>query len=353
VDTAAAATAHVPVDDSLGTAWTEVGFDDSSWQSGTTAIGFEPLAPGFSTRDDFAADLGPEWTVDIPAGGTSTFMVDGGKLKVDVPGNQDSFGDRGLAPLFLQDAPQLNSDYEIITQVTLTAGSGSAGLVVTDGTTGLPAFSLQFNRASSLISQIQTISGDEILYTRVQFSTSSVFLRIERDLFVDTWTTSFKLNSGDDWDELFTATEGIGGVPQISAPEIGLIARTSTNVSLPAEFDFFELNVDKERAVYGPRTGIDVEGSMFGNSSSIYVRVPFTVEGDPSRFDEMDMAISYDDGFIAYLNGVEIERRFVPIESSWDSAASASHGAVDGQIPTEVISLVCWLRARMFWLFRE
>ena len=158
VDTAAAATAHVPVDDSLGTAWTEVGFDDSSWQSGTTAIGFEPLAPGFSTRDDFAADLGPEWTVDIPAGGTSTFMVESGKLKVNLPGNQNSFGDRGLAPLFLQDAPQLNSNYEIITQVTLTAGSGSAGLVVTDGTTGEPAFSLQFNRSSSLISQIQTIA---------------------------------------------------------------------------------------------------------------------------------------------------------------------------------------------------
>jgi hypothetical protein len=112
-------------------------------------------------------------------------MVDGGKLKVDVPGNQDSSGDRGLAPLFLQDAPQLNSDYEIITQVTLTAGSGSAGLVVTDGITGVPAFSLQFFRASSFITQIQTISGDEVLNTQVRFSATSVFLRIQRDLFAD------------------------------------------------------------------------------------------------------------------------------------------------------------------------
>jgi len=90
VNEAVPATAHVPADDSLGTTWTEVGFDDGGWQGGTTAVGFEQLAPGFSTRDDFDADLGPEWTVDIPEGGTSTHMVDGGKLKVQVPGNQNS-----------------------------------------------------------------------------------------------------------------------------------------------------------------------------------------------------------------------------------------------------------------------
>ena len=340
LDTPAPATADVPANNALGTSWTEVGFNDASWLSGTTAVGFEELAPGFSTRDDFDADLGPQWTVDIPAGGTSTYVVEDGKLKVDLPGNQNSFADRGLAPFFLQDAPQLKSNYEMSTQVSLTTGSGAAGLVVTDGTTGTPAFSVQFNRASSFISQIQTITGDEILNTRVQFSTTSVFVRIERDLFADTWTTSFKLNEGDAWEELFTATEGIGGVPQTSAPEIGLIARTSTNVSLPAEFDFFELNVGDERPVYGPQTGIDVGDSMRAeNNASVYVRVPFTVTGDPSRFDELDMSVEYDDGFIVYLNGVEVERRFAPIESSWDSAASASHGAVDGQIPTEVINL--------------
>jgi hypothetical protein len=339
VDTAAVATAHVPVDDSLGATWSEVGFDDSSWLGGTTAVGFERLALGFVHRDDFDAELGPEWTVDIPAGGTSTYMVDGGTLKVELQGNQDSFGDRGLAPLFLQDAPQLNSDYEIITQVTLASGSGAAGLVVTDGTTGAPAFSLQFNRSSSFISQIQTISGDNVLDTLVKFNTESVFLRIARDLLSDTWTASFKLTENHEWEELFVATEGSGGVPQTSAPEIGLIARTPISSGLPVEFGFFGLNVGDERAVYGPRTNLDVESTMFGDNASIYVRVPFMVEGDPSRFDEMDMAISYDDGFIAYLNGVEVARRNASVLASWNSSASGSHGAVDGQIPTDVISL--------------
>ncbi len=339
VEDSAPATVHVPADDSLGTSWTEIGFDDGSWESGTTAIGFEQLASGYSTREEFDADLGPEWTVDIPAGGAAMFMVDDGRLKVDLPGDQDTDEERGLAPLFLQEAPQLNSDYEIITQVNLTTGSGTAGIVIADGITGMPGFSLEFNRASSFISQVQTISRDEIFNTRVQFSTTTAFLRIVRRPFQDTWTTYFKTNSEDEWAELFTATEGLGGVPQISSAKIGLLASTPTGVSLPAEFEFFEVIVADEQPVYAPLSGIDVESSMFDQSSSVYVRVPFMIEGDAGRFDEMDLAINYDDGFIAYLNGVEVARRNVPIESAWDSAAGGSHGATDGRIPLEVISL--------------
>ena len=48
LDPGAPATAHVPADDSLGTSWTETEFNDSAWKSGTTAVGFEQLAAGFS-----------------------------------------------------------------------------------------------------------------------------------------------------------------------------------------------------------------------------------------------------------------------------------------------------------------
>ena len=36
-----AATAHVPTDDSLDMTWTEPGFDDAAWMSGTSGVGFE------------------------------------------------------------------------------------------------------------------------------------------------------------------------------------------------------------------------------------------------------------------------------------------------------------------------
>jgi hypothetical protein len=41
VDTGAAARALIPTDDSLGSAWTEVGFDDWDWLSGTTGVGYD------------------------------------------------------------------------------------------------------------------------------------------------------------------------------------------------------------------------------------------------------------------------------------------------------------------------
>ena len=97
--------------------------------------------------------------------------------------------------------------------------------------------------------------------------------------------------------------------------------------------------VADEQPVYGATTGLDVETELFNVATSAYVRVPFTVAGDPLRFDEMDLVINFDDGFIAYLNGTEVTRRNVPIESAWNSSASGSHGAVDGRIPTDVINL--------------
>ena len=339
MDVGVPATVHVPADDSLGTSWTEVNFGDSSWDSGTTAIGFEQLASGLMTRDDFDTDLGPEWTVDIPGDSAATFLVDSGKLKVDLPAEHDTGEERGLAPLFLQASPELNSDYEIITQINLTEGSGTAGIVVVDGFTGLPGISLEFNRLTTFLAQMQTITGDERLHTQIQFSTTTAWLRMLRRPFQDTWTTYFKTNEADDWEELYTATEGLNGVPQMSSTKIGLLASTPSDSPLPAEFEFFEVVVADEQPVYAPLAGLDVESQMFDQSSSIYVRVPFMVEGDAGRFDEMDLAINYDDGFIAFLNGVEVARRNAPIESAWNSSASGSHGAVGGQIPIELISL--------------
>lgn len=332
-----AATAFVPTNDSLGTSWTEIGFDDSGWKSGTTAVGFELLEDGFGTRDDFdGASLGPQWTVDNP--GTSTFSVSGGRLNVSVPGNQNTGADRGLAPFFLQDVPEQSSDYEITTQVSLTSGSGAAGIIIMDGETNTPAMSLQYNRASSFISQVQTASNGDNAGSAVLFNVSSIYLRLVRNTFEDSWTSYYKRAEADDWIELTTVLEGSEDAPQITSPKLGLMARTQQSSTLPVTFDHFEVNVDDEQAVYAPLTGLDLESEMSGVNSSVYIRVPFELS-DADRFDEMDLGMSFDDGYIAYLNGVEIDSRNVPNVSTWNSSASGSFGAVDGQLPLVVSSV--------------
>src|SRR5262245_42866050 len=54
----------------------------------------------------------------------------------------------------------------------------------------------------------------------------------------------------------------------------------------------------------------DVGTLMLAISSSLYVRIPFVLEGEPPPL--LVLRLKYDDGFIAYLNGEEIARRNAP-----------------------------------------
>ncbi len=230
IDVGASVSAFVPTDDALGLDWAEVGFNDASWASGTTAVGYEQLAAGFSVRDEFDNPLGPEWTVDIPAGGTSTVNVTGGNLRMDVPAGQNSTADRGLAPIVFRDSPDQNSDYDFSTSITRVSGNtGASGLVVFDEATGQQVLSVQWNRQSSFLSQIQTSAFQRTLNTRVEFNLSNAFLRIHRDLSNDTWTTYFRSDDTQPWTELLTVTEGNGDVPQIASPKIGVMTRTPSS----------------------------------------------------------------------------------------------------------------------------
>ncbi len=70
----------------------------------------------------------------------------------------------------------------------------------------------------------------------------------------------------------------------------------------------------------------DLEASMPGVSSSAYIRVPFNVT-DPQAFDSLTLKAWYEDGFVAYLNGVEIARRNAPPSPAFNSLASSDRPA--------------------------
>jgi hypothetical protein len=70
---------------------------------------------------------------------------------------------------------------------------------------------------------------------------------------------------------------------------------------------------------------IDVGNQMYGHSTSCYIRVPFTVSDDPTTFSTLTLRMRYDDGFVAYLNGIEIARALFTGAPAWNSAASANH----------------------------
>ena len=63
---------------------------------------------------------------------------------------------------------------------------------------------------------------------------------------------------------------------------------------------------------------------MKGVAPGAYLRIPFDVAEDQTTFDALKLKLFYDDGFVAYLNGVKVASANVSSNVDWDSRASGS-----------------------------
>jgi hypothetical protein len=339
IDEMAPVKAYVPADDSLGLEWTRLQFDDSDWVAGAGAVGFENLRPGFTQREEFDAPLGAEWTIDLPAQSSSSVQVAGGGLRMTIPTGQDTtFEDRGLAPLVYRDVPGGSpAEWEMITHIQKDAprDRGGVGIVIYDAAIEKPAIVLE---QTGGLTTFRLTAGSMGFGTWSQIHEGSFFLRIVRNETDKTWSAYAKLQETDDWAIVGTVTEGLGGAPVIRHPMPGLMARAPRGM-MAARFLSVEFVVAGERMSYGQEIGLDVGNVMSAVNSSIYMRIPFRVQGDPARFDVLGVGARYDDGFKAYLNGVEITAPNAPIRSTWNSSAAGIYGAVNGRIPQQRIEL--------------
>jgi hypothetical protein len=78
---------------------------------------------------------------------------------------------------------------------------------------------------------------------------------------------------------------------------------------------------------------IDLQQQMYGTNATCYIRIPFTLGADDvSGLSGLMLKARYDDGFIAYLNGVEVARRNFNGTPAWDSHASSSNSDSDAVI---------------------
>ena len=66
---------------------------------------------------------------------------------------------------------------------------------------------------------------------------------------------------------------------------------------------------------------------MLDVNRSMYTRTEFTIDDASPSFDSLQLNVRYDDGFIAYLNGVEVARDNSPSDATWNSEAPISHHA--------------------------
>ncbi|MHC4752633.1 MAG: chitobiase/beta-hexosaminidase C-terminal domain-containing protein, partial [Planctomycetota bacterium] len=78
---------------------------------------------------------------------------------------------------------------------------------------------------------------------------------------------------------------------------------------------------------YQSYISLNVESLMYNRNTTCYIRIPFTVSSDPSEFNFMALNMRYDDGFVAYINGVEVQRVLFSGTPTWNSRADGNHEA--------------------------
>jgi len=75
---------------------------------------------------------------------------------------------------------------------------------------------------------------------------------------------------------------------------------------------------------YETLIGIDVGNTMYGVNATCCVRIVFELNSDPCNYDALTLRMRYDDGFVAYLNGVEVARATFTGTPEWNSQANSS-----------------------------
>lgn len=93
-----------------------------------------------------------------------------------------------------------------------------------------------------------------------------------------------------------------------------------TSGGLGAGYDLTKGN--SARRIFLPLIGtLDLESAMAGSYAGCLMRIPFEV-GDPQEVLSLMLRMKFDDGFVAYLNGVEIARMNAPAGSpAWNTLA--------------------------------
>lgn len=80
------------------------------------------------------------------------------------------------------------------------------------------------------------------------------------------------------------------------------------------------------KQIFNPEIGanLNIESTMSSSTTTCYVRIPFEIE-DPDGVISMLLRMKYDDGFVAYINGVEVARdnvgTAVGVAPAWNATA--------------------------------
>ena len=189
--------------------------------------------------------------------------------------------------VFASDKDRTTAGSELHTNFKVSSGGEYLALVADDGTTVLheyiAPYPIQFEDASYGLAQLGN-TNDETL---IDVAANCTVLVPTNGTLGTTWTA----NGFND----ATWTSGTTGVGY---------ERSSGN--------------------YDNHFNIDVEAQMYDERTSVYLRVPFNLT-NVGEISAMELQLQYDDGFVAYLNGVQVTHDRVVFPVDWLSRAEEDH----------------------------
>jgi hypothetical protein len=299
----------VPANGNLGSAWQSPSFDDATWQSGKSGVGYQTSVPGFFVRNIKSAGVvnsisDAEALIATPASQAQVVTETSSVLNYMGTGGGGNYGADAVFPGAPAGADIDDFVIEAVATITIpSAGSWTFGVNSDDG------FSLSVGTFNSAFPDPR---GPSDTLAAFNFPAAGDYpLRL----------VMFERGGGASL-ELFAAKGDFAAWDSSAFHLVGDTASGGLAVrSVPTG----------GTGGYANLIGADVQSSLAGKNSSIYIRAPFNIS-DPAAIKSLTLRMKYDDGFVAFINGVEVARRNAPAAVSWNSAAVQAHPTAQAMV---------------------
>jgi len=333
-------TVLVPENGTLGMNWTGGGepFNDALWQSVKTGVGFDTVGgpTGFELVENFdALNFGAlngqgGWT-------TSATTVTVANDSVDVENQVMSYTGsnvRAFKAMSIPEGETATLFYRVRREGTIDASIGTSDMAAPG--TAYSDFENQLNNQKNDIWNVRDAGSFDAVETFADNTWYEVWMVI--DNASDSYEVYMKGGALAERTQLDAGAQTEFGFRNGSASNAiqNFFARTGNGTTGQMLIDDIYLadgeNLGNPVSGLGLADLIDAEGdietAMAGNSASAYLRLPFEV-ADSEALGSLTLRMRYDDGFVAYLNGVEIAAANEPANVNWDSSAMSERAIGD------------------------
>ncbi|MBL9169358.1 MAG: lamin tail domain-containing protein [Verrucomicrobiales bacterium] len=295
---------RVPSDGTLGDTWTSPAFDDSAWLIGTNGVGYQRLSSGFAVRWIKAS-------LAVTNLNTAEAVLTNAALKVSQSAENRptiNYLGTGNSGRYRLDAPFPGS---VATNVNVDDFVLEATGMLSIPSPGFWTFGVHSDAGFRLTVGNFTVSSNR--------TTASETL------------AAFNFGVAGDYPVRLMMYDRLGGSEvELYAAAGNRTAWSSNDFALVGDAGRGGLPVrstvvvENQVIAYAPLIRTDLADSLAGQSTTVYLRIPFAATGEVGQHSGLALLARYDDGFVVSLNGTPTASRLAPLAPVWNSAASAA-----------------------------